>query len=531
MKKCLIFKKWNSFIILLIIFMLIIFPSNGKFVKNDFEKSSIYNGETTKKRILLTSDTHWGGIEHSGKAEDDIPDWIKSIKHLNPDYILHLGDITDHGEDEEFIQAYENFSEIIKTTNVTQVWTIGGGSHDGLPGYILLEDYLNLGPISKKIFEIFRSTRIGEKSIDLIDYLTQWLRIKFKLGFYQILNQTSQWYTLKIGNNIFIMVGFFHQPWTWSSGNYGGIGEANILNLNKVEWLNRTLSKWNGTGNNIFICHHFPLYHTNIYTHEWAGMKNERFIYESELIMDILSNYTDVVAWFSGHVHADSNATYSNHPNVSKGTAVSGASRQDLPNHMNFVYCGNIWKEHGTAWDIGKSSFSNLRYFDLIENQAYIDIQAWDSTNNKSANITVNNSENQVKYYRIQLPYQISNIDTPIIYEQAWDVYDYCRLRYPWYQDDEGLRCSQNSWIESRWDFWTIKNFSNTTLYIGTSDPCALNHQIYYSTDGMKTWSKKWYNPDNLTNMPSSRWVKIITKINTKTEIFIRDISFKFPKK
>lgn len=529
MDKYSVYGKGISFIIVILIVGMSVLPSAGQFVSNVSEENNVYNLEIPSKRVLLTSCTHWGGIEYDGIAADDIQDWMNSVKYLNPDYILHLGDITDYGEDEEFVQAYENFSEIIKTTNVNNIWSTGGGAHDGLAGYIPLEDYFALDPIVRQLIERLKGTKIGESVYSLIDFFTQWLRLKFKLGFYQILNQTSQWYTLKIGNNVFVMVGYFQQQWTWASGNYGGCEEADLLNMNKVNWLNCTLAKWNGTGNNIFICHHFPLHHTNIYTHKWAGMNNRRFVYESRLIMDILSHYTDVVAWLSGHVHVDSNATYSSHPKVSKGTAVSGASRPDLPDHVHFICCGDIWKEHGMAYDKKLSTFSNLRFFDLIEDQAYLDIQAWDSTNNKSATITVNNSENEVTYYRIQLPYPVSNLDAPLIYEQAWDVYDYCELRYPWYQDDEGLRRGRDGWIESRWDFWGVKDFSDAILYVNTSDPDALDHQIYYSLDGMETWSENRYTPDNLTNMPSARWVKVITNITTTTEIFIRDISFEFP--
>ncbi|MCK4365519.1 MAG: metallophosphoesterase [Thermoplasmatales archaeon] len=522
-------KKGISCIVTIIIIGTSIFPATGQFTQITDEEDNLSPLETLSKRVILVSDTHWGGREYDGIAGDDIQDCIKSMKYLNPDYILHLGDVTELGRDEEFVQAYENFSEIIESTNVNHIWSIGGGAHDGLVGYISLEDYFNLGPILRFIVEKFKETKFGERIYELVSFFTQNYRYKFYLGFYQILNQTSQWYTLKIGNNVFVMVGYFHQPAIWASGEYGGCDEANLLNMNKVNWLNQTLAKWNGTGNNIFICHHFPLHHTNIYTHKWSGLNHDRFVNESKMIMDILSNYTDVVAWLSGHVHVDSNATYSSGPGVSKGTAVSGASRPDLPDHVHFINCGNVWKEHGMDWVSGKNGFASFRHLDLMEEQTFVDIKAWDSTNNRSATMTVNDTEDEVSEYRIQLPYPISNIDESIIYEQAWDVYDYCELEYQWYKDSEGLRRDCDGWIESRWDFWEEKDFSNAILNIDTSDPNALDHKIYYSLDGMNTWSNNWYAPNNLTSMPSCRWIKIITNITTTTEIFIRDISFDFP--
>ena len=484
--------------------------------------------ESPSKKIILFSDTHWGGKENDGMAVDDIEETIKCIKNFDPDYILHLGDVADFGTDEEFYKAYENFSEIINSTKINKIWCIGGGAHDGLVGYVPIEEYYNFGLLIKKIISVIKKTNIGEKLYEIISLLTQDNRYRFYTGFYKILNQTSQFYTLKIGNNVFVMLGYFHQPACWSSGEYGGYSEANILNKNKLNWLDKTLAKWNNTGNNIFICHHFPLYHTNIYTHSWAGMKHDRFIYESKIIKNILVNYSDVVAWFSGHVHVGSNATYSSHPEVSKGTAVSGASRDDLPDNIHFINCGNIWKEHGKAWDLKKNSFSNFRYFDMIENQNYIDIKAWDSTNKRSATITVNNTKNEVLSYRIDLPYQIRDINNAIEYEQGWDVYDYCELKYQWYKDSEGLRRDCDGWIESRWDFWEEKDFSRASLNVNTSDPSALNHQIYYSKDGMKTWSKNYYSLINFTAMPHSRWIKIVTKIKTNQEIYIKNIFFDF---
>jgi len=402
-----------------------------------------------------------------------------------------LGDITQGGHDDSFVWAQENFTELTKTTNIDRVWSIGGGCHDGL--YSKTDGW--------------------------------------KMGFYRILNQTSQWYTLKIGNNVFVMTGFFKQPGSWSSGQYGGTDDAALFNQNKINWLNRTLAKWNGTGNNIFICHHFPLHHTNIWTHSWAGMKSDRFVYECNMIQEMLKRYTDVVVWFNGHIHVDSNATYdSGDPlNVSKGTAVSGASRNDLPDNVHFISEGDIWREHERGWLYGKSTVANFRYIDFTEGQNYIDIMAWDATNNISTNISVNDTTDEVPYYRINLPHPISNISDPIEYEQGWDVWQYSdEGKYQWYLDSEGLYFHKAGWIESRWDFWHEKNFSRATLEVDSSDTKNISYKIYYSDDGMKTWSGNYYTPANLTEMPNARWVKLYAFVNTSNDLFIRDIRFNF---
>ena len=265
---------------------------------------------------MLVTDTHWGGEEEANGgegngAEDDCEDFIACAKSFNPDYIFHIGDITDRGTDAQFTQAKKGFSDIIRSTNADRIWAIPGGSHDGLTDY---------GEAEEK----------------------QW-----KMGFYRILDQPSQWYTLKIGNNVFVFCGFFSQLESWGTPyNYGAdnsTDKAKLMNQNKVDWLDRTLAKWQGTGNNIFILYHLPLYDTNVYSKAWSG-NSARLVYEHTLIKDIISKYTDVVAWFNGHVHIDPDEFADG-----LGSCVSGASRPDLPDQMHFIYCGDIWWEHGRA--------------------------------------------------------------------------------------------------------------------------------------------------------------------------------------
>ena len=266
--------------------------------------------------VMLVTDTHWGGEgeanggEGNG-AEDDIEDWIACAKSFNPDYIFHIGDITDRGRDIQFAYAEQSFADIINSTNVDRIWTTAGGAHDGLMDYYYKEQ-------------------------------------KWKLGFYRILNQTSQWYTLKIGNNVFVFCGNFAQPESWATPyNYGAdnsTGKAKLMNQNKVDWLDRTLAKWQGTGNNIFILYHLPLYDTNVYSKTWVGKDPDRLVHEHTLIKNIIGKYTDVVAWFNGHVHIDPDEFADG-----LGSCVSGASRANLPDHVHFIYCGDIWWEHGPA--------------------------------------------------------------------------------------------------------------------------------------------------------------------------------------
>jgi hypothetical protein len=440
---------------------------------------------------VLCSDTHFGGVASQGNAAGNIPTWVESTVDLNPDHLLHLGDVTDWGADSQFTEARQVFDDLVARTNIDRVWAIAGGSHDGL-------------------------CALGSP-------------IMWRLGFHRILRNTSQWYTLKIGNNVFVMLGYFAQPGGWSSGEYGGTDRADIMNQNKVDWLERTLNKWDGQGNNIFICRHFPLHHTHIRTHSWPNMDRDRFIYECGLIRDLLGQTQDVVAWFGAHVHIDSDARVDGWPGTSNGTILDGATRPELPGQMHFVSIGDIWRQHSGGWFKGFSTFSNFRYMDLEEGRPVLTLRAWDSTHQRQAPMSVSSPGGLAWEYFLPLRYPPAGIDAAVEYEQAWDVWEYCEEdSYPWYQDNEGLRRDRDGWIESRWDFWESKSFATAQMIVDSSAPTALQHRIQYSNDGMQTWSEESYTPETLQQMPAARWIRVLTDISTTVPVFIRDIRFEF---
>ena len=447
--------------------------------------------KTVSKRVVLCSDTHWGGREDDGIAEDDIADWIRSTIGLYPDYVFHLGDITDHAKDKSFLAAKRGFDEIVSGTKIDRIWQIAGGWHDGLYG------------ISRGAWQ---------------------------MGFHRILNNTSQWYTLKLGNIVFVMLGYFAQPGSWSTGAYGGTERADLMNQNKVDWLARTLRKWDGRGYNIIICRHFPLHGTHILTNTWANMGRDRFVHECAMIQQLLRETRDVVAWFGAHIHVDSFARYDDGPGASDGTILSGAARPDLPSHVHYISVGDIWREHGQCWDSGLSTVANFRYLDLREGGREALLHSWDATHNAPTKMSVSSPGGLVDEYAIPLRYPLVGIDQPIEYEQAWDVWRYSdEKKCPWYQDNQGLRRDSDGWIESRWDLWKERDFSGARLVVDTTSPQALTHRINYSLDGMETWSEASYSPETLREMPRARWVRIKTNIATSVPLIIRDIEFRFP--
>ena len=76
MNKNIVYKKSVLCIIIILIIVINTIPSNGIFIR-DYSKIN-YNDDLkiSIKRIILTSCTHWGGVESDGIAADDIKDWI-----------------------------------------------------------------------------------------------------------------------------------------------------------------------------------------------------------------------------------------------------------------------------------------------------------------------------------------------------------------------------------------------------------------------------------------------------------------------
>ena len=44
----------------------------------------------------------------------------------------------------------------------------------------------------------------------------------------------------------------------------------------------------------------------------------------------------------------------------------------------------------------------------------------------------------------------------------------------------------------------------------------------------MHTWSNEHYTPETLRQMPSARWIRVVTHITTTVPVYIRDIRFRF---
>jgi hypothetical protein len=450
-------------------------------------------------RIELVSDTHWANpdaVEHGVSAQTEIGKWMKSTTFLNPDYLFHLGDITNHADAASWQKAKVCYASILHATDCTHIYSIPGGKHDGF-----------------------------------LAYLNKW-----ETGFHTILNQTSQWYTVKIGNIVFVCTGYFDIPSYWASGNYGGHDQAGIFCRNKLAWLDKTLAYWNGTGNNIIILNHVPIINTTCYSYSWYAMSGDIDTYENTLIKQMLTKYTDVVGWFNGHIHTDSTSSGVD-GRASHGNICNGSQRNDLPD-VYFMNDGDIWYGHYPAGaSIHGITFTNanFRYFDLKEGDTYIDMYAWDSTHNTSVNLSYDNASSTVSVYRMQLRYLISGIHSTPRYTQAWDFYDLSdKTYYQWIQDDQGMRRDKNGYIISVWDYDAVRNFSKSVFFMDCSNRSRFTHKIYYSNtysvESFHTcWSTEWFDQTNITRIPDARYLMINTTITTNDVVYLRNMGVTVP--
>lgn len=440
-------------------------------INNQVYKETAPNSLT----FVLWSDTHYGVVGSKRAA-------LEWIKNKNPDFLFHLGDIADRGELKfgEFNKANAAFDDIIKNTNVENIWITLGGGHDGYPDPLGLPNWNGVS--------FLRDRKL-----------------------------TSSWYTIKKGNNVFIfcnIIGCYGWTLDWRTGG------CHFIPQNYIDWLGGQLSKWNDTENNIWIITHSPLQHTNVYTHEWGGMQTEPWITTTAKIKNLLSKYrVDVL--MNGHVHIDPDKSHSSHPNVSGGNVVLGTSRDDLPDKTTFLHVPSVCWRHGREKG-GKSTYPAVMYFDLIEGENYFDLKAARVDTSSSVNITYNDGSESLEKIRVPLSYPIegmngSNID---FFEQAWGVWEFSNEGdYQWYKDSEGLMAENDSWIISRWDLWENKIIVG--FDVNWNEMGSLSHEFYCSKDNMNTWDGPYNKASDLGNC---RWVEVKTMIYPSTITYIYDM-------
>lgn len=444
------------------------------------------NTTSYSKTFLLLADTHFGDTAGDGSSNDINYTWAW-MKTKNPDFVLHIGDITSRGYTPEFTEANNFFDDLIQNTNIEKIWFTYGGNHDG---------YNNK--------------------------LAHWTGAQFQRD----QNLTSLWYTIKKGNNVFIFTTLVQQRDWWESDWDQGTA-SHLITRDKINWLESELNKYNNTENNIFVITHTPPVHTNIYTDTWAQMQNNAWKNTSTLLLDLFDRYR-VDVFISGHVHIDPDKAYGdNHENVSAGNILIRGFRNDLPN-TTFLHATDVDWEHGETVGIN-SNYPSVMYFKMIEGNNYFDIRAVRTDTNESVGITANNSGDENPYIRIPLSYNVTGMDSDNnidFFEQDWGVWEYSNETagdYQWYKDSEGLRVNTSEWITSRWDLWEEEHIDDFEVN-WTGENATLSHEFYCSDDGMSSWNGPYNEAADLGNC---RWIQVNTTIDNPTSaIYIYEMDF-----
>lgn len=480
------------------------------------------HADPTSKMFVVCSDTHWGGSEGDGDSADDLPGFITCVKTKNPDYLFHLGDVTDTATNTQWNNARDDMQKIVDNVTADRCWYTHGGNHDG------------------QFFSNFNS------GVDM--------------GIYRKMNHTSMYYTVKVGNNVFIFCGYISQPKEWGIPGEHGAGDPvedknQLMGQHRIDWLNSECAKWNGTGNNIFILTHTDHYKTIVcstYGGHGARIKNSTLWEDQNRVKPLLENYTDIVAYLAGHLQTDSNATVTNCHYGASGTVMNCSNFGSWRDGLYFVLVTGIWKEHSPLDGVNRpnvegcccyqhpqNNYSSFRYFNLTNGNNYFDLQAWDTSNDTLSSISYDNQTkgNAVSNYRIMLPYTIQNIGDPLQYFPNWDVWRYSDEDggYRWYRPSEGLNLSIDGyWIHSIWDFWNQKNFSNANFSVNSTDNSKLSYIIRYcnnfSVDNPNDcWSSSWWSQNNITDMPDAKYVRVNTTVNSPTvAVYVYDMNFSF---
>jgi len=457
--------------------------------------------DPTTKFFVLTADPHWGSVEGTGSDEECtlMVDWIK---YKNPDFMLMAGDVAEgqtwgggKSTELQLSWASENFSDIISNTNIEKIWWTFGGNHDG---------YVDANYNNWDGATFLRSE-----------------------------NLSSLWYTIKVGNNVFIFCSIIGCDATWSDSDWSIGNRDHIITQPHIDWLESQLAKYD-TNNNIFIICHTQVQNTNIASgdDDWAQMGTTAWETVSTQLRNMFGNYS-VDAWIHGHVHADPSHSYDDDNECNQGNIVLQGFN-GVTGVMNTTYChiGSVFHEHGAIPSI--RTFPSLYYFNLTEGNSYIDIVAHRLDTNESVGITYNDSAGTQSSIRIPLDHSISGLsgNSPDDFEQFWCPWRYSdeAAPYQWWKDSQGFRIGKAGWVEHRYDLWEEKNITGFWANWSNTAGITLTHKIYRCTGwsgGNPSWSSGWWDESNVSGIPDSRWLFVNTSFTkTGSTGYIYNMSF-----
>lgn len=194
------------------------------------------NDTTTTKEVLVWSDTHVGNretVNGGHTVESDLNatlEWI--AKHPGLDYSIHGGDVTDDSDPQNWSEAADYFDDISEKTGIRRTMWTTGTAHDG-----------------------FRDGVSSTSADGGQDYGHN------QLDYLGIEGQGTLVYSFEIGNTVFISV-----------PTYSDSGSQYYVSDIWLDWAEKKLEEYRGTGHNVVLYSHYPLYMTNQQTDgEWWG--------------------------------------------------------------------------------------------------------------------------------------------------------------------------------------------------------------------------------------------------------------------
>jgi len=426
--------------------------------------SGVSSAQENHIEIAVISDLHYGNAEGNGYT-DNINALLNWLNNTEPDYIFILGDITDDSDPPKWDMFFNDFENLVNTTNISKVFYVLGGSHDGF------EDK------GTDVSSDDGSQDYGWNGFEQFRRLSENVR-------------GAPCYTVEIGNNAFIFINHMDIP---VSGQYD-----QVIPQIYIDWLERKLQYYSNNSYNTFVLMHPPLNNTNQLTYSAWGMRDTTWQTASSKLKKLFDKY-NVDVFFSGHVHSDPSDVITD-TGTHSGKVVFGSNFSDLPD-TTFVQTGVVCYEHGTYGD-----YPSAYIMRIYENQPYAELTAYNIFENTTVGISYDDSPTTVSIINIPLKHPVSL--------QGFNYsFDWIPYRLPdegkdvkWFDISKGIIANTDTWYEFVWHWSEPKNVISLQVNY-TNQNGSISASYYVSEDGVN-WQE--------TTLPttSTKWIKVYLSVN-----------------
>lgn len=413
------------------------------------------NSTNETVNVITIGDTHYGDTKDDfGPANREMKQWVTN---QSPEYIFHMGDVTEDSQHHSWQMARDNFSDITNQTPTEKIWFTTGASHDGFTDKVNshTEDPKDLGMNQLKKMQMF--------------------------------NHTSMLYSVEFGNNVFITVPTYSRKINSDQSQFFAKAWR--------DWLRHELEYYDEHDYNIIFYTHQPLNNTNAYTDpsdSWYGMDDAEWQENSRTMKGMVEKY-DVDVVLTGHVHSDPDK-HKPASDAKSGKVVNGSNFSDLPNTTFISNAATAWK-HGSATGDGKSNYPSVNHWNFTENKSYITIRAYDLHEDSEIPIAYGDNGNSNAGIRIGLDHPIEldensngngHLDD---YHQGWMPTDIPDIgnnsREDFFVQDEGFKVKKDAyWWNSTWQ-WPNKQVVPADVTVNKSGG-ELEHRFYSSNNNRR---------------------------------------------